>query len=381
MIDRRSFLRNVGGGMLLAGGLPLLGACGGVKRDDLAAFDDGSETIKGLERDDLEILYLASLAPSGHNAQPWAVKVVGPKHWVVGSDAGRWLPAVDPDNREMLLAIGAFIGNLEIAAGTFGYDSDVRLVARDPKETHIADIRLKKSGVRPFDLQKIRKRRTVRSGFSDVDIKTEDLRFITSHDASRCMPGARPPHSFYFSNNSAQGRYLQGGTIEANRKQAYRDPAQEELANWIRWSNREAKERRNGLTPESMDISGATGLYVRTFYNRRSVLGKSFREQTIDIVAKQVQRCGGWLVVTSQESIVPTLIDYGRVFEGMFLKIRERMIAMHPITQMLEETPSDEVARGLGLSGRVEWLLRLGYLQSYPEPVSLRMPPSWFVRA
>jgi hypothetical protein len=51
------------------------------------------------------------------------------------------------------------------------------------------------------------------------------------------------------------------------------------------------------------------------------------------------------------------------------------MIAIHPMTQMLEEIPwRNQVARELGLPAEIQWILRLGYLKSYPDPVSLRMP-------
>jgi hypothetical protein len=95
----------------------------------------------------------------------------------------------------------------------------------------------------------------------------------------------------------------------------------------------------------------------------------------VDVAAKQVKTCGGWLVVTSNDSSIPALIEYGRVFQNMLLKIRDKMIAVHPMTQMLEEKPwRNQVAKALGLSGEVQWILRLGYLKSYPDPVSLRMP-------
>jgi hypothetical protein len=163
--------------------------------------------------------------------------------------------------------------------------------------------------------------------------------------------------------------------------QAFRDPAQEELANWIRWSNKEGKKFRDGLTPGSMEIEGIPGWYVRNFYNRESVLKKSFREQWVDVVSKQVKTCGGWLVVASANSKIPTLIDYGRVFENMLLKIREKMIAIQPMTQMLEEESwKNKVARELGITGEVQWILRIGYLKSYPDPMSLRRPVSWFVQ-
>jgi len=66
----------------------------------------------------------------------------------------------------------------------------------------------------------------------------------------------------------------------------------------------------------------------------------------------------------------------------MLLKIREKMIAIHPMSQMFEEDPwKNRVAKELGLTGGAQWILRIGYLKSYPDPVSLRMPVSWFIQA
>jgi hypothetical protein len=107
----------------------------------------------------------------------------------------------------------------------------------------------------------------------------------------------------------------------------------------------------------------------------------SFREKSVDTVRKQLQSYGGWLVVTSADSSIPTLVETGRSFERMLLGIRERMLAIHPMTQMLEETTFREgVAKELGVSGAVQFILRASYLERYPDPVSLRMPVSWFVR-
>jgi hypothetical protein len=382
MIKRREFLKRAGEGMVLLSGLSFLSSCGGLKRTDLSGEDRPKETVKWLGREEMEILHLASLAPSGHNTQPWTVRVVEPGHWIIGSEEKRWLPAVDPENREMLLSIGAFLENLLIAAGTFGYQAELKIIARNAKDREIADLRLKKGNGKPFSLEKIRERRTVRSNFLSDEIKTEDLKHITHHEFRPFLtPIPSGSHSFYFPQNSPQGKYLREGTIEANRKQAFRNPAQEELANWIRWSNEDAGIHRNGLTPESMEIGGFAGWYVRNFYDRQSVLTKSFREQSVDIAAKQAKSGAGWIVVTSPDSSIPTLIEYGRVFENMLLKIRERMIAVHPMTQMLEEEPwRKKAAKELGVAGEIQWILRIGYLKSYPDPVSLRMPVSLFVQ-
>lgn len=380
-MNRRDFLKLSGEGILLLGGVSMMNACSGLGRNDLPQFNSDKESIKDFEKDDMEILYLASLAPSGHNAQPWVVRILEPKHWVIGSNKKRWLPAVDPENREMLLGIGAFLENMVLAAGTFGYSVDVKIIAKNRTDADIADVRLRKDKVQEFAVEKIKKRRTVRGDFLDQEIKGDDLKYITKHDTRPCLVQIQSPHSFYFPNNSPQGKYLQAGTIEANRTQAFRDPAQEELSDWIRWSNKDAKQYRNGLTPESMEIKGIAGFFVRSFYDRQSVLKKSFRDQTVDVAAKQVKTCAGWLVVTSSDSSVSALIEHGRVFQNMLLKIRDKMIAIHPMTQMLEEKPwKDQVAKELGVTGEVQWILRISYLKSYPDPVSLRMPVSWFVK-
>lgn len=376
-VDRRRFLQHIGQGLFLLGSLGVMNSCRSADRDRLSVRDQRQRPIAGLAEDEMDILYLASLAPSGHNTQPWTIRIIEPQHWIVGSARERWLPAVDPQNREVLLSIGAFLENLIIAAEVHGYAVDLSVIAKSPSDKEIVDIRLRKGQVREFPLEKIKMRRTVRNNFSDREIGADDLRYITLPDKRPHLVDVMMSHGVYFPNRSPQGRHLQEGTIEANRKQAFRDPAQQELANWIRWSNKEAEEHRNGLTPDSMEITGIAGLYVRYFYDRKSVLSESFRESTIDTVTKQVRTCGGWLVVTSQDSRIETLIEYGRMFEGMLLRIRERKIAIHPMTQMLEETPGrDAIAKELGLTGEVQWILRIGYLSTYPDPVSLRMPLS-----
>jgi hypothetical protein len=75
MMNRRNFLKLSGGGVILLGGMSVINACSGVKRNDVSRFNGEQGAIKGLGKEEMEILYLASLAPSSHNTQPWTVRI------------------------------------------------------------------------------------------------------------------------------------------------------------------------------------------------------------------------------------------------------------------------------------------------------------------
>ena len=67
--------------------------------------------------------------------------------------------------------------------------------------------------------------------------------------------------------------------------------------------------------------------------------------------------------------------------QRLFLKVRDKGIALHPMTQILEEGQTNETINQLtGISNKIQFLLRTGYVKNYPNPVSLRRPVDWFVK-
>jgi hypothetical protein len=276
------------------------------------------------------LLYYASLAPSGHNTQPWTVRIAGREIWV-GTDSARWLPKVDPANREVMLSLGAFLENLITAAAAHGFVADCKVVGAGPT-TDVARVALESMATRDAPLERLRARRTVRSGQLDRDISTADVQ------AFRAAAG--DDDVLFFAAGSQHGRRLAEATLEANRLQTARDDAQSELADWMRWTPEDGRAHRNGFTPESLDITGIAGWYVRHFMNKKAVLGRRFRKQGMDLVRRQLGSYGGWIVITSQDESIPALIDAGRRCERMWLEARPRSIAVHPMSQVLEEARS-----------------------------------------
>ena len=112
---------------------------------------------------------------------------------------------------------------------------------------------------------------------------------------------------------------------------------------------------------------------------------KAFSDKGIGKTKKQVTEGAGWLVITSDGNSVKDLIETGRRFQRMALTAREKMIAIHPMTQVLEEKNGQKHVKDeheeLETDVTPQFMLRVGYLNKYPDPVSLRRPVEWFVRS
>lgn len=342
-----------------------------LSRANIKQADNNNDLLKS---DEKEILYLASLAPSGHNTQPWFVKYIEPYHWIIGNDKSKWLPAVDPTQRETILSIGTFIQNLEYAAGSFGYVCDWNLLAKTSQDERVIEVKLLKAESKnPFDIAKIKNRRTVRSNYLSDLLKKEDIADLVNSE---------PEFIHYLPASGNESKFIDQQTIIANRLQSDRNPAQKELSDWIRFSSKDAEKYRDGLTTAGMEIEGFSGWVVRNFYNKENVMQKDFREKGIDNVKKEVSESAGWIVITSKDNSVATLLETGRRMERLFLKVREKNIAIHPMTQILEESSTRRILnQGVGLSENIQFILRVGYLKDYPQPVSLRRPVEWFLRS
>jgi nitroreductase len=272
-----------------------------------------------------------------------------------------------------MLSIGAFLQNLEYAANNLGYSCQFNITATNNQDAHVAEVKLSKTGnIIQYDTKKIIKRRTVRSNYLNDILTKEDLRFLIGKETGYVQ---------YIPNTSKEHTWLNAQTIEANRIQAYRDNAQKELAEWIRFSSKDAKEYCDGLTTASMEIEGIPAWILRNFYGETSVMKKSFREQTIDKVKKQVSQSAGWILITSKDNNTPTLLETGRRMQRLFLQVRERNIAIHPMTQILEEPATAQlVSSAVGITDPIQFVLRTGYVKEYPDPVSLRRPVDNIIR-
>lgn len=372
---RRDFVQQVGLG---AAALALQGCAGpALAREDERAASAGARSLRDALGEARErILASAGRAPSSHNSQPWLVTVSSPDEWIIEGDTSRRLPVIDPADRELTLSLGAFVEYLCAAAEALGFDPQV--VAIDAASTparEVARVRLAKApqGARgPERLAEIEHRRTLRKGYCNAPLSARDVAALTR---------ALGPRARWLARGTKESERLAGCAVEAFRQQTWSDSAQSELARWIRFGDSEAERAGDGLTPRTMEVGGVAGFYMRHFMDAGAVMTKRFRDAGVDVVAEQARQGAGWLVLDSPDDRGTSLLEAGRRFGRMALLLRARRLAAHPMSQVLEEEPwRSTVGRELGLDGAPQLVLRVGYVDRYPEPASWRRPVSAFAR-
>lgn len=123
-------------------------------------------------------LRYAVLAPSGHNTQPWlfAVTTDGAE---VFADFHRRLPNLDPDDRELVMSVGAATLNLRVAAAHFGFDCDVQTKRPTEHDPLAAVVRVLESDHADHKLGSllpaITMRRTNRQPFANAPLNEDSL--------------------------------------------------------------------------------------------------------------------------------------------------------------------------------------------------------------
>ena len=332
----------------------------------------------GLDETGATILWYASLAPSTHNTQPWAVRILTAREWILEADHSRSLPVVDPDNRELLLSLGAFAENLALAAGSFGLQACFQVLTRDPGAREIMKVNLHPGGPTPaIPLSVLQQRMTMRNGLKKTPIRAEHVQSLR-----RVLAEAGQQHMHFFPNGTEHVACLARGAAEQFRLQSERDEAQEELIRWLRLNPEAETKHRDGLSLKAMGLTGIKAWFVSHFTRPEDFLKDSFRQKGMDAVREQVKQGGGWIVLTSSGGGVAECIQTGRQFQRLALQAHRLGIGLHPMSQYLEEHQGLEAIRKHHQAGlRPQFLLRCGYVDAFPEPVSLRRPLAWFIRS
>lgn len=340
MPSRRQFIRVIGIGgavaALGAGGLSWAGNRGEMPASAIAPWKGPTDSLTDPR---LRAASVAMLAPNPHNIQPWTLHLIGDDRLALHVDLDRLLRETDPPGRQVLIGQGTFLELFRLAAASEGWRAEMTLLPDGPfpqdrlDERPVATIRMvrdkslqvdplfayhgdRRSNKEPFDTGR---------PVSDTDLESiagnagEGMRFATTQDPTR--------------------------------RQTLRDLAQKALILEVE-TPRTLKESvdlmRVGPAEVAANPDGIDLLGPMIWWGSR--LGMVSKEdiQTpgtqsyqvgIDMVKGQTQTAMafGWLVTPDNSRM--SQLKAGMTYLRLNLAATRAGVAMHPMSQLLQEYP------------------------------------------
>lgn len=182
-----------------------------------------------------DLVRYASLAPNGHNTQPWRFRL-GANGIAIAPDLDRATPVVDPDDHHLYVSLGCAAETLVIAAAATGRPGALTVAADGGVRYDYTE-----GAARPDPLfAAIPVRQSTRADFDGAQVAPADLAAL---EAAAAMPGV----DLVLLTERAAIDGVRDLVLEANTAQV-RDPAfREELKHWLRFNPAAAMAQGDGL--------------------------------------------------------------------------------------------------------------------------------------
>lgn len=389
-MNRRNFIRLVGGGSVAAAALPMTGCALGTDYPSQAV-----EAWSGRQNESdprRRALAFAITAPNPHNLQPWLVDLRESGVITVMTDRERVLPQTDPFGRQILIGHGAFIELLVMALESQGIAADVALW---PQGELGADLE-------GWDLRPIA-RLTLKPGGVGDPLFAQVLR---RHTAKSDYDTRRPvaPWTLTALMSSVNAKAVRvGGTVnlpdlpplrelclQAGRVELLTPPAVMETLRLLRVGPDEILKYRDGLPVNGLMARAlsALGLFDRSTPPAEG--GQTYKAM-IGFFEGNSRTAMGFVWLSGRNGRADQ-IAAGRAYVRLQLKATELGLDVHPMSQALQEFPemAPLYARAHQLilnrpaprspdEETLQMFCRLGYT-SKPAPATPRRPLASFVR-
>ena len=337
-MDRRAFIRLVGGGAIVAAGTSSAGCSSGVPSEAVAAWS-GPGAEPDLRR---WVLGHAILAPHSHNLQSWLVDLRTPGEIVLRCDRQRLLPETDPFSRQIMMSHGTFLELLDLAARARGHRAEITLFPEGvfgPEridDRPVARVRLVASAAAAEDplFAQILRRHTNRNVY--------DPGRPVPAAAWQAMAAAVQPHPLRFGFVGPED----APAIERHRRiaaEAWRIEVSTprtimESYRWLRVGAREIVEHRDGISITSplLVALDRLGLFHR---DKAPAPDDSAVTSQIRDFASKIASTQGFLWMVSDGNERTTQIAAGRAYARVQLAATAHGVVMQPLQQALQEYP------------------------------------------
>lgn len=368
-MERRAFIRLVGGGVVLAA----TASCAPAAVDPRAAWVNPGAGESDIRR---QALSWAILAPNPHNMQPWLADLRAPDTITLYVDRTRLLPVTDPFNRQIVIGCGAFLELLVQALAAQGRLAEVELFPDGEAAPRLDDrpvfrLRLAGSGAaRPSMLDAILARRTDRNPYTEKPVAADTLARLLAAASSagvRCGGTVRP-------DQVARLRHAvyRGAEVEANTPAAHHESVER---TFIGARDVAAHPWGISLDQPAMTAMNAVGLLTKA---KMATPGTVAFNEALKFLKTGADTARGFVWVVTDQARRVDEIAAGRAYVRANLEAARLGLAMHPWSQGLQEYATqkpvfDALHREIAPDGgRIQMLARIGYPKGDIPPAPRR---------
>jgi hypothetical protein len=363
---RRDFIRLVGGGILVGVAVGQVG-CATVSPSVREAW------LGPPKSQDSRLCWLgyAILAPNPHNIQPWLLYIPANRdELTLYVDHQRLLPATDPYSRQIVIGHGTFIELLIMAAKADGFSVEVTLFpqgefpSNSVDDRPLAKLSFSRSGQPVNDplFGQVLRRRSNKLPFDlERAVSAENLAAIVS-------AAERPGIEATGTLDTGRVARLRTRASAAWLVEQQTQGAMLESLRLTRVGAWEIEAHRDGLSVTGIvpEIASAIGLFPRDTVPAPDSLAFERMRAKVDAQANTAM---GWVWLKTRGNTRRQQVEAGRAFVRMQLAATAAGIALHPMSQALQEYPEMR-SQFLGLhedlgtapdKDTIQMLARIGY--------------------
>lgn len=290
----------------------------------------------------------AILAPSGHNTQPWKFKI-GKNSLEVWADRERRRKSIDPDDRELFISLGCAIANLEIAAKYFGLMFEKKYA--DGKSNLAATFKFTEGKINSDGqnlFKELTERRVNREKYDEKIIPPEVIEKLEEE----C--GGHGRAKMLLVNQKKTKGELANLVEKSDRVWFKSKELVDEMEYWLR---DDLSFSKNGLP------TGVLNLY-KLAIEVKYLIGRD--TQSVDERAKRdkklVEKAAAIAVIWTKNDTKEEWVEAGELYEKMALMFSGGKIQNAFFNTVIElKTQRSKLEKMLGIKGRAQLMLRLGY--------------------
>jgi nitroreductase len=355
MNDRRHFLAQATAAAAI---LPVTGCAG----NDMNDYDAAAAHLRAplpVNPDFEALVRFASLAPNGHNAQPWRFAEL-PSGARILPDPTRRTPVVDPDDHHLFVGLGCAAENLLLASAAHGRPGKMAYIGEGKGRI---DIDLATGPGHADALYRaIAVRQSTRSNYDRRPVPVDQLKLL---QAAAAIEGV----TLLLITDGTKRETVLDFVVSGNTAQMDDPRFVQELRDWIRFNPEQALATGDGLFSKSSGSPAIPTWVGKRFFSmvfRKDAENKKY--------AEQIRSSAGIAVFIGAKAEKDHWVRVGRSFQRFALQATALGIRHAMINQPVEvPAVRNGFARWLSIGEmRPDLVVRFGYAP--PMPMSMRRP-------